>query len=102
MNNYLPEKGTPVNELDTPCIIIDLDIAEKNIAILQNYANELGIDVRPHAKTHKSPYWAKKQIAAGAIGVCCAKLAEAEVLTEGGIDNILITNQIIGETKIAF
>tara|TARA_B100000214_G_scaffold375374_1_gene361432 strand:+ start:22 stop:1119 length:1098 start_codon:yes stop_codon:yes gene_type:complete len=100
MNSYLPKKGTPVNELETPCIIIDLDIAEKNITTLQNNANELGIDVRPHAKTHKSSYWAKKQIAAGAIGVCCAKLAEAEVLTEGGINNILITNQIIGEAKI--
>jgi len=100
MNNYLPKKGTPVNELETPCIVIDLDIAEKNITTLQNNANELGIDVRPHAKTHKSSYWAKKQIAAGAIGVCCAKLAEAEVLTEGDINNILITNQIIGEAKI--
>tara|TARA_Y100000748_G_C15483314_1_gene483763 strand:- start:76 stop:1173 length:1098 start_codon:yes stop_codon:yes gene_type:complete len=100
MNNNLPKIGTPINELDTPCIIIDLDIAEKNILTLQNNANELGIDVRPHAKTHKSSYWAKKQISAGAIGVCCAKLSEAEVLAQNNIDNILITNQIIGETKI--
>jgi D-serine deaminase-like pyridoxal phosphate-dependent protein len=78
MTDYLPLPGTPVEELDTPCIIIDLDVAESNIAKLQTAANEMGVDVRPHSKTNKSPYWVRKQLDAGAIGVCCAKVARSD------------------------
>ena len=101
MTDYLPLPGTPVEELDTPCIIVDLDIAEANIAKLQTTANEMGVDVRPHSKTHKSPYWARKQIAAGAIGICCAKVGEAEVMVEAGVADVMITSQVIGMLKIA-
>ena len=100
MTDYLPLPGTPVNELATPCIVVDLDIAEANIAKLQAAANEMGVDVRPHFKTTKSPYWARKQLAAGAIGICCAKVGEAEVLVEAGIPDAMITNQVIGASKI--
>jgi 3-hydroxy-D-aspartate aldolase len=101
MTDYLPLPGTPVEELDTPCIVIDLDIAEANIAKLQAAANEMGVDVRPHSKTNKSPYWARKQIDAGAIGICCAKVGEAEVMVDAGIPEIMIPNQVIGARKIA-
>lgn len=100
MTDYLPLPGTPVEELDTPCIVVDLDIAEANIAKLQAAANRMGVDVRPHSKTHKSPYWARKQIAAGAIGICCAKVGEAEVMVEAGVPEVMIANQVIGKRKI--
>ena len=93
--------GTPLEELDTPCIVIDLDVAESNIAKLQAAANEMGVDVRPHSKTNKSPYWVRKQLEAGAIGVCCAKVGEAEVMVEAGVPEVMIPNQVIGKRKIA-
>ena len=101
MTDYLPLPGTPIEELDTPCIIVDLDVAEANIAKLQAAANEMGVDVRPHSKTNKSPYWVRKQIEAGAIGVCCAKVGEAEVMVEAGVSDVMIPNQVIGKNKIA-
>ena len=101
MTDYLPLPGTPVEELDTPCIVVDLDIAESNIEKLQAAANDMGVAVRPHSKTSKSPYWVRKQIEAGAIGVCCAKVGEAEVMVEAGIQDVMIPNQVIGKRKIA-
>jgi D-serine deaminase-like pyridoxal phosphate-dependent protein len=101
MTEYLPLPGTPLEELDTPCIVIDLDVAESNIAKLQAAANEMGVDVRPHSKTNKSPYWVRKQLDAGAIGVCCAKVGEAEVMVEAGVPEVMIPNQVIGNRKIA-
>jgi len=101
MTEYLPMPGTPLDELDTPCIVIDLDVAESNIAKLQAAANEMGVDVRPHSKTNKSPYWVRKQLEAGAIGVCCAKVGEAEVMVEAGVPEVMIPNQVIGKRKIA-
>ena len=98
---YFPLPGTPIEKLDTPALIIDLDVAEGNIRKLQTWADRHKVAVRPHAKTHKSPYWARKQLDAGAIGICCAKVSEAEVLANGGVPEIMITNQIIGERKIA-
>jgi D-serine deaminase-like pyridoxal phosphate-dependent protein len=101
MTDYLPLPGTPLEELDTPCIVVDLDVAEANIAKLQNAAKDMGIDVRPHSKTSKSPYWVRKQLEAGAIGICCAKVGEAEVMVEAGITEVMITSQVIGKHKIA-
>jgi D-serine deaminase-like pyridoxal phosphate-dependent protein len=98
---YFPLPGTPVEELDTPALVIDMDIAEANIKTLQANANRIGATVRPHVKTHKSPYWALKQIEAGAVGVCAAKLGEAEAMVEGGVRDILIANEIVGDDKIA-
>jgi len=96
--NY--NKGIKITEIDTPSIIVDLNIAEENIKKMQNFANENNVSMRPHSKTNKSPYWAKKQIKAGAIGICCAKLGEAEVMALGGIKEILIPNQIVTKNKI--
>lgn len=98
--DYLPLPGTPVEEIDTPAIIVDLDIAEANIKAMADFTRENGVSLRPHMKTAKSPFWARKQMEAGAIGVCAAKVGEAEILAEGGVPEILIPNQIVGSTKI--
>lgn len=98
--DWLPLPGTPVEELDTPAIIIDLDVAEENIRRMQEFANGAGVALRPHTKTNKSPFWAWKQIRAGAIGICCAKVGEAEQMAAAGIPEILIPNQIVTKRKI--
>ena len=98
--DYLPLPGTPVEDLDTPAIIVDLDIAESNIKAMADFAKENGVSMRPHMKTGKSPFWARKLMDAGAIGVCAAKVGEAEILADGGIREILIPNQVVGATKI--
>jgi len=87
--------------LQTPALVIDLDRLEHNIAKMAEHARKHGISLRPHAKTHKSADIAKLQIAAGALGVCCAKLGEAEALAERGIGAILITSPVVTERGIA-
>lgn len=87
-------------ELDTPCILIDLDKVEANINRLQRYLDEHGIMNRPHIKTHKLPEIARMQIDAGAIGITCQKLGEAEVMADAGFDDILITYNILGDPKL--
>ena len=82
--------------LNTPALLVDLDALDRNIAAMAALASFGGVALRPHAKTHKSVEIARRQIAAGAVGVCCAKLGEAEALSEGGIDNILITSPVVG------
>ena len=87
--------------LDTPLIAVDLDLLEHNIAEMAALAASHGVSLRPHAKTHKSPHIARMQLAAGAVGLTCAKLGEAEVLVEqGGVTDILIAYPIVGEIKI--
>ena len=98
---HLPVPGTPVEQLDTPTLLINLDAAEANIAKLQSWCDLNGVSNRPHAKTHKSAYWGQKQIRAGAIGLCASKISEAEILVDGGITEVLITSEIIGPYKIA-
>ncbi len=85
---------------NTPVLVIDLDTLERNIAKMAAFANERGIALRPHAKTHKSADIAKKQMAAGAVGVCCAKLGEAEAMADGGIGAILITSPVVSAPAI--
>jgi D-serine deaminase-like pyridoxal phosphate-dependent protein len=98
---YLPPPGTPLSEIDTPALIVDLDVAEANIIKMARFLAGHGVALRPHVKNHKSPYFARKQIAAGAIGVCVAKVGEAEVMAEGGIQDIFIANEIVTPVKIA-
>ena len=88
------------SELDTPCLTIDIDILEHNLANMQAAARAAGKNLRPHAKTHKCSLLAKKQIEAGAIGVCAAKVSEAEVLTDAGVQGILITGPVVTAQKI--
>lgn len=93
--------GKHKTELDTPALLIDLDIMESNIQKMANYFSTVNADLRPHVKTHKTPIISHKQIAAGAIGVTCAKLGEAEAIVHSGIRDVLIANQIVSEQKIA-
>jgi len=81
--------------LNTPVLVLDRDALERNIAAMATFARKAGVVLRPHTKTHKSVAIARLQIEAGAVGVCCAKLGEAETLAEGGIDSILITSPIV-------
>ena len=86
-------------ELDTPALLIDLDAMERNIARMADFLEPLVCNLRPHMKTHKCPEIARLQLAAGARGVTCAKLGEAEVMAAAGIRDILIANQIVGQKK---
>lgn len=96
-----PYIGRHKTELDTPALLIDLDKMENNIQKMSEYFTTVNADLRPHLKTHKTPIIAQKQIAAGAIGITCAKLGEAETVIHAGIRDVLIANQIIGAHKIA-
>jgi len=86
--------------LNTPALVVDVEALERNIAAMAAFAAARGLALRPHAKTHKSVEIARRQIAAGAVGVCCAKLGEAEALAAGGIENILITSPVVGPAAV--
>jgi D-serine deaminase-like pyridoxal phosphate-dependent protein len=88
-------------EYGTPAAVIDLDRVERNIARIQAACDAAGVANRPHIKTHKSPMLARRQIEAGAKGITCQKLGEAEVMADAGIDDILISYNLIGEEKMA-
>ena len=92
--------GQPVNELDTPALLVDLDVMEANIRHMASYMGQHGVNWRPHTKGVKVPAIAKQELAAGAFGVTCAKLGDAESMAAGGVDNILIANQVVGTRKI--
>jgi D-serine deaminase-like pyridoxal phosphate-dependent protein len=92
--------GQSVRALDTPALIVDLDVMEANMARILAACRRQGVAWRPHSKMHKTPEIARMQVAAGAIGITCAKVGEAEVMAAAGIRDILIANQIVGHTKI--
>src|SRR6185312_7460628 len=94
-------RGGMSDLLDTPALVVDLDRLESNIAHIARACQGNGVAWRPHFKSHKTIEIARLQLAAGAIGITCAKLGEAEVLAAGGITNILIANQIVSAAKIA-
>ncbi|MBN9060960.1 MAG: alanine racemase [Rhizobiales bacterium 65-9] len=87
-------------EFSTPCVVIDMDRVERNIARTQALCAAAGVNNRPHIKTHKSPVLATMQIEAGASGITCQKIGEAEVMADGGVDNILIAYNLLGEEKM--
>lgn len=89
-----------VDELETPVPVVDMDCMEANIARLQAYLDEHKIANRPHVKTHKIPAIAKMQMDAGAIGITCQKVSEAEVFADAGFDDIFLPYNIIGESKL--
>lgn len=88
------------HSLNTPVLLIDLDAFEKNVADMAAYTKANGVRLRPHAKTHKCAEIARRQIAAGAVGVCCAKLGEAEEMAAGGVASVLITSPVVSEPAI--
>jgi len=92
--------GQPKAVLDTPALLVDLDIMEANIARIAKTCRDNGVGWRPHTKAHKTPEIAHLQLAAGAIGIACAKLGEAEVMAAAGVRDIFIVNQIVGAEKV--
>ena len=89
-------------KIDTPAVLVDLDIAEANIDRFQAHCDAHGLKLRPHIKTHKLPRMAQRQMGAGAIGITCQKISEAEaMISEGGIDDVLITYNILGGDKLS-
>lgn len=96
----MSEVGLNKNELDTPALWVDLTLLERNINHLAHHFQSAGVQWRPHIKGIKTPAIAHRLIAAGAIGVTCAKVSEAEVMAAAGIQDILIANQVVGPKKI--
>ena len=91
----------PRADLPTPALVVDLPALERNIAAMARWAAARGIALRPHAKTHKSADIARRQLAAGAAGICCAKLGEAEALAAAGVRDILITSPVVPAQALA-
>jgi D-serine deaminase-like pyridoxal phosphate-dependent protein len=92
--------GDPYLDLDTPALLLDLDAFQRNLDTMARFFAGKNTSLRPHAKTHKCPEIARRQLEAGAIGITCAKVGEAEVMAQAGIRDILIANQVVGSTKI--
>lgn len=97
---YHPKPGTPVSALDTPALLLDFEAFQRNVQRMAAYFADRPMSLRPHVKTHKCPRVARYQLSAGAIGLTCAKVSEAEVMAAAGVDDLLIANQVTGETKI--
>ena len=101
MSIYEYEVGLHKSQLDTPALLIDLQVMEDNLQRMADFFKDKEVELRPHVKLHKAtPALAHRQLEAGAIGLTCAKLSEAEVLAAAGIKDILIANQIVGDRKI--
>ena len=94
------EVGMLLAEVDTPCLLLELDAFERNLKRLPESLRGPNIRLRPHAKSHKCPQIALRQIALGAVGVCCQKVSEAEALIAGGVDDVLIANEVVGAVKL--
>jgi D-serine deaminase-like pyridoxal phosphate-dependent protein len=97
---HAAQAGDPVSAIDTPALVLDLDAFERNLQRMADALKGHPVRLRAHAKSHKCPEIARRQIALGAIGICCQKVSEAAVFVEAGIDNVLLTNQLVGTTKL--
>ena len=92
--------GTPIERLDTPALLLDLEAFERNVSKMAAFFDGKPASIRPHSKTHKCPQIAWRQLEAGAIGITCAKVSEAEVMADAGVRDILVANQVAGRAKI--
>jgi len=102
MTTYPPaEPGMRLEDVDTPALIIELAPFEANLARMAKDAKAAGMALRPHAKMHKCPAIGLKQMALGAVGMCCQKVSEAEAMVNGGVTDVLVSNQVVGAHKIA-
>src|SRR5207248_11775524 len=88
------------DEIPTPALLLDLDRFERNLARMAQHVRTAGKALRPHAKTHRCPDIAKLQVSAGALGVACAKLGEAEVMARAGVRGLLITTEVVAHAAI--
>ena len=98
--SYEPRPGIDIDQIDTPALLLDLDAFERNVRTMARFFADKPTSLRPHAKTHKCPRIALRQLEAGAIGITCAKVGEAEVLVQAGVPDILIANQVVGPIKV--
>jgi D-serine deaminase-like pyridoxal phosphate-dependent protein len=99
--DWIPaQPGDGLKDIDTPALLVDLEKFEGNLKKMMTAAARAKVRVRPHAKTHKCAEIARRQIEAGAVGVCCQKLGEAEAMLAGDVADVLITNEIVGEAKM--
>ena len=102
IDSQTPLPGTPMQDLDTPCLVIDLDALDRNMDVIADYYRDRPSKLRGHSKNHKTPAIALRQIRRGGTigGVCAAKVAEAEVMVHGGVPSVFITSEVLGELKI--
>ena len=94
------EVGMSVDEVDTPALVVELNAFERNLTRMAQAVEKAGVKLRPHAKTHKCATIAQRQMEAGAVGVCCQKVSEAQALVDAGVNDILISNEVIGRAKL--
>ena len=92
--------GAPVSAIDTPALVLDLDAFERNLQRMADALKGHPVRLRPHGKSHKCPEIARRQVALGAVGICCQKVSEAAVFVDAGIADVLVTNQVVGVTKL--
>ena len=95
------EIGMAEADIDTPALLVELEVFERNLHHLVTQTTGTSVRLRPHAKTHKCPEIALRQIALGAVGVCCQKVGEAEAMVDGGVRDVLVSNQIVGANKLS-
>ena len=92
--------GVALADVDTPALVVDLDAFERNLARMAEAIKDKPVRLRAHSKTHKSPIIGARQVELGAVGVCCQKVSEAEIMVRGGIANVLVSNEVIGAPKL--
>ncbi len=93
--------GDPIADVDTPALLLDLDAFEHNLDALDRAIAGRGVRLRPHSKSHKCPRIALIQMQRGAVGVCCQKVSEAEAMVDAGVRNVLVSNEVVGASKLA-
>ncbi|MFQ0815254.1 alanine racemase [Brucella anthropi] len=96
----MPIRPKTIRAVDTPAVLVDVDRVKANIAKAQAHADAVGVRLRPHIKTHKLPIFAKMQVEAGAVGITCQKLGEAEVMADAGLTDIFLPYNILGQEKL--
>lgn len=100
--HYRPSPGTPMEDLDTPCLVIDMDALDHNMGVIADFYSGRSSKLRGHSKNHKTPAIALRQIRRGGTvgGVCAGKVSEAEVMVHGGVPSVFITSEVVGDMKI--
>ncbi|WP_040607640.1 DSD1 family PLP-dependent enzyme [Salinisphaera shabanensis] len=98
--NIPAEVGMHITAVDTPCLLVDIDALEANIAYLADFAQRAGVRLRPHAKSHKSADIAARQLAQGAVGLCCQTVSEAEAMVHAGVRDVLVSNEVVAPRMI--
>ncbi len=100
LNQALIGKAGSALQLQTPALVVDIEVLQRNIESMAGHCKNNGLKLRPHAKTHKCIEIARRQVEAGAVGVCCAKLGEAEVMVSGGLGSVLITSPVVSPSAM--